>query len=61
MAKISMIGSMPYLNNTSQMSWEYQEKFRITGVPAGHKQLCEGGCAREEAKDCRKISPTSRL
>ena len=37
------ISSMPYLNNKPQISWENQDKFRITGFPAGHKELCEGG------------------
>jgi len=57
--KDNMIVFMPYLNYTSQMTRENQEKFRITGVPAGHAGLCVGGCAREEAKDCGRISPTS--
>ena len=57
MAKITMIAYMPYLNCTSQMTRENQEKFRIRGVPAGHKGLCEVGRAREEAEDCSRKVP----
>jgi len=57
--KDNMIACMPYLNYTSQMTREIQEKFEITGVPAGHTGFCEGDCTREEAKYYSRISPSS--
>jgi hypothetical protein len=61
MAKISMIASLLYFNYAFEVTRENQEKFRAMEVPADHKGFSEGGCAREEAKDCRRISSTSSL